>query len=313
MLGQKDRGIESILPHGEQADLEWFFGRGQVAFERSPMGDMLRRAELRTFGSMMCRGCKGNGYRKSEGQVIREAIEKLRKWQEMHAEQIADGRIQPETIRGSKRFVPADYDDGSCRSCQGSGWVPRARRYRRLGAITARPMQTEKSDAQEPSTDDLERYGWVSHRLTRVGERTAHVLAGFFGVGIRWQDDRRLGRIFGVMPMTPAGKTLLKASRDKTKSEDVLPNDLILATEMELNLTQRKPRRTELLEAARKQAEEMLRAAEDEWRGSESTRRRPKPPGTPKAAKVYRPVVRDMVADAGRRLVEEVTVERVAS
>jgi len=301
-----------MLATGDQSDLEWFFGKGQVAFERSPMGGMLRSAELRTFGSMTCKACKGKGYRKSAEKIIRDAIANLRQWQEMHAEQLADGRIAAKMIRGSKAFIPEHYDDGSCKKCLGSGWVPRARRFGRCGAVTARPKQTETHDAQEPSTDDLERYGWVSHRLTRVGERTAHVLAAYFGVGLRWQDDRRLGQIFGVMPMTPAGKTLLKSSKAKAISEDVLPNDLILATEAELNMTQRKPRRTELLDAARKQAETMLRDAEDEWRASASTnRRRPKPPGNP-VAKVQRLVVREVVDVSVPRALELVIVERAS-
>jgi len=299
MLGHNE--VSSVLPIGDQEDLVWFFGRGQVAFERSTFGEQLRRAELFTFGTRKCAACKGKGYTETPEQAIRRAIDAVGQYQERHQDQIRAGKMPrlPPWYADENGRIAAGAD-GSCRDCAGSGWLPRASKHRRSSAQSVRETKSHQvRTATEPSTDDLERYGFVSHRLRQMPLGVGRVLAAFFGVGSRYEDDKRLGRIFGVLSLVPAGKTLLKASRDKTKNEDRLPDDVVLATEAELELTQTKPQRKALLKAGIEQAEAQFRAAEDCW--MERDRRPPVAAGTPRNVPALPPRPVDLRLETARR------------
>jgi len=56
----RTRRPKTIEP-GASMDLAWFFGAGQVAFERSVFGAILDRVEASAYVSGQCRACQGAG------------------------------------------------------------------------------------------------------------------------------------------------------------------------------------------------------------------------------------------------------------
>jgi hypothetical protein len=339
--GQKERAIVSWLPIEDQRDLAWFWGPGQVAFERSKLGAQLDVAELFSFGSTTCENCRGSGFA-FQPESVEKGLEAIKAYQAQHADDIAAGKMPP---------IPKWHDDGTCKRCNGFGRIQRDEPHRlsigawchrcgepedirdedlccpscggawtrRSSALTAQPSGTEVRLLAEPYGDELERYGAVSHRLGKISDKARGDLGGFFCTGLRWADDKRLGQIFGVMPRTPAGKTLLRQSRKKTQNEDRLPDDVVLATEAELELTQPKRNRRELLEAARQQAELRLRSSEQEWIGVEIRRfeviraaakpqRPPKPPLNPRPKRVV-----DAKLENVRRSLRIIEIQRVSA
>ncbi len=337
--GQKERAIVSWLPAEDQRDLAWFWGPGQVAFERSKLGAQLDLAELFSFGSVDCGKCRGSGF-VFQHESVEKGLEAIRAYQVQHADDIAAGK---------KPAIPKWHDDGTCDACEGFGRVPLDRPHRisigawcyrcgepesmrdealvcpncggpwtrRQSALTAQSMGNEVRLLHEPYGDELERYGSVSHRLGKIDNASRGTLGGFFCTGLRWADDKRLGQIFGVMPRMPAGKTLLKMSRKKTQNEDQLPDDVVLATEAELELTQPKQNRRELLDHARQQAETSLRKAEQAWLGVEmryfdvvraahKAQKPPRPALNPRPKRVV-----DARLDNVRRSLRIIEIERV--
>lgn len=261
---------EIQIDHGDQADLIWFFSVGQSAFERSTFGHQLERAELFTFGSKICRRCKGAGFTESPEQAIRRATAELKAWQE---------------TRGVKRGAPVGFDDGTCRACLGSGWVPRVSKFQRRGPETARPTTpAARAVPAEPNTDALERYGAVSSRLRRVQAEHRRTLEAYLGViGGAWADDPNRGRIWGVMPLTPAGQKLAKTHRGKGDSELAPDYALNVAAELQLippgDDKQQRARwetRGKLLEAAKEQAERLYAEACAGWVASAGEPRKPR-------------------------------------
>jgi len=251
--------VYSHLPGSDQDDLVWFFGQGQCTFERSVLGYQLRRAELYSFGSRMCPRCKGSGLKgKDQEQIIREAIATIEAMSPQELQRLRD------STRGLRGKIPEWYDDGRCKFCDGFGWVPRDRKHKRVGALTACPTVGElRPVPEEPQSDDLERYGFVSDQLQRLDDREIQTLAAFFGsAGSRNEHDKDRGRIFGVYALTPAGKKLLKMAG----KEGRLTPPLRIENLATVQLTQYKPNRGELLKAARQQAESRLREAETEWK-----------------------------------------------
>jgi hypothetical protein len=322
-IGQKDRVIKSALPEGEQRDLTWFFGKGQTAFERSTFGDSLQRCELFTFGSKICETCDGSGFPGNTDESLKKAIAAVEDWQERRGKTFAAELREYQMVHG-KRAYPKWYDDGTCKSCRGSGWVPRRDRMRlsriawchkcgepdveptqrvcpncggkwtvRAAKVSARPSGNEVHLLAEPYGDDLERYGSVSKRLSTLAPDYADTMRGFFGAGQRWADDRKLGHIVGVMPLTLAGRDLLEESREKTKNESKLPDDYVIATEIEMQFIQPKKTRGGLIDTARDQAESLLRDAEKEWRFDEDDDA-PKPDEKPKPRRPERLKARDL-------------------
>lgn len=268
--------IRSQLKHDDQQDLAWFFVEGAVAFDRSPIGAQLDAAELFTFGPMICAACQGAGYQGDPEELIVEAIEKARKLED---ELAARGESLAVNLRRWRlehgQEAPPWYDDGQCRVCNGSGWLPRRTKHGTVrAALTARPTgsSVNKRGGREPSSDVLERYGFVCRRLSRVPHGHRETLEAFFGLaGLRWAEDRFRGRIWGVMPLTPAGKKLVKQSRGKRDGGAVLTDDQILNVEAELEKQKPMKTRGELLKAAREQAADLFRAAEAAWRGDRPT------------------------------------------
>ena len=261
----------SSLPDGDRQDLIWFFGAGQVAFERSTFGYQLERAELFTFGSMRCRECDGRGYLKSMDESIREAIVNLKQWQEANAGRIRLGRTRDRAGDANQNpLVPPDYDDGSCPKCKGAGWVPRATKHPRAGRVTAKPIHGQARQVpEEPSTDALERYGSVSHQLGKLSKSHVATLGAYFGIfGSHWENDPNRGRIWAVRAMTQAAHKLLRMSRNRTKDTEndrELRQDEILNVIAEVQSVNPQRQRGELLAATLGQAETMLEQAEKAW------------------------------------------------
>ncbi len=296
-VGNSSGVIRSRLRGEDQGDLAWFFVEGAVAFDKSPLGAMLERAELFTFGPMVCPGCNGEGYRGDPEKKILEAIDAAKK---LEAELAARGESFASNLRkwrtehGKER--PPWYDDGQCRVCNGCGWLPRTiklnedtwakkvtawawgpsvdengHRTYRLSSDDeteyARPTGSsiKKMAGREPPGEMLERYGLVSRKLSRVSDDHRATLEAFFGLaGLRWAEDRYRGRIWGVMPLTPAGKKLIKQSRKKADGA-MVTDDQVLNVEAELQKGKPMKTRGALLEEARNQAIERLHRAEDAW------------------------------------------------
>jgi hypothetical protein len=256
--------IRSRLEHEDQADLRWFFVEGAVAFDRSPMGPMLDSAELFTFGPMVCPSCDGEGFCGDIETALRDAIDRARKWEAACGTRLADALR--EWRKENDEQKPPWYDDGQCAACGGSGWIPRRRKLDE-GSVqpTARPTgsSVNKRGGIEPSSDLLERYGFVCTRLLKLSKRHHATFEAFFGLpGTRWSDDR--GRIWGLMPLTFAGQKIVKSSK-KRGLERGLRDDEILNVEAELQKVKPMKTRRALFAAAREQAEERLRKAELAW------------------------------------------------
>ena len=257
------------IPHDDQKDLEFFFGPGAAALESSPLGYMLDKAELMTFGSMTCPGCHGEGFPSDHLKKIEAEVRRVKKWQADNSDNIKIGKSPA---------LPPDHDDGTCRVCTGQGVIPQTKRFgsvRRV-QLTARPTGSSKGSkqGQETPTGILERFGEVSHRLYRLGSETMYTLELYFGnVGSRWADDKSRGRLWALLPRTPAGSKLVRMSREKTQGEGSLRDDEVLDVEATLELGCPVKARAALLKAAREQAQEALRSAEDAWMGSPATRK----------------------------------------
>lgn len=256
--------VRSTLRDEDQRDLSWFLIEGQVVFDRSPMGAMLDRAEQFTFGSMICPSCEGSGFPGDVDTAIGEAIERAKKW-EASSDKRLDVALR-EWRKEHGKEAPPWYDDGTCKVCTGSGWIPRARKFPRAGALTARPKQVAGSQAVEPSHDALERFGHVSRELRRISGEHQATLDGFFGLaGHRWADDPKRGRIWGVMALTKAGEKLIKRSRSKSDLKMSGDQRLHVQAELELIQPDKTKMRSALLALAHTQAVAMLRAAEDAY------------------------------------------------
>ena len=271
------------IPHDDQKDLEFYFGPGAAALESSPLGYMLDKAELMTFGSQTCPGCHGEGFPPDHLQRIEAEIKSVRKWQADNAEKIRSGKVAA---------LPPGHDDGLCRICHGQGVIPQTKRFgsvRRV-QLTARPTGSSKGSkqGQETPTGILERFGEVSHRMYRLGAETMLTLELYFGnVGSRWSETPKRGRIWALLPRTNAGRKLVRLSRALTEGESNIRDDEVLDNDATLELTQpgtmlketredgtiKQHSRKKLLADAQQQAQDALRRAEDAWMGSPATRK----------------------------------------
>lgn len=268
----------------DEADLSWFFGPGQGAFERSVFGAMIRRLDLRAHLSKRCHRCDGVGF--TDADILGSAA-----W-------FAENK----PVRGTtseqweKWLQKADDHQPRCGDCDGGGVIslrlprkaPRRNGYKRCrdcrgvsGAVTcecggkgylvcepAFPAGSSEEVGYTPDEGALQRYALVSRRLDRAGDSSGRVretLGVYYGdVGARWGRTRH-GRLFGLYALTPAGKKLLM--RGGESGTTLTPAER-LGVEAELERAQPKPNRRALLTAAHMQALEMFGTAALAWNGA---------------------------------------------
>lgn len=211
---------------GDEADLEWYFGPGQSAFERSTFGAMLDAMERASFSTTRCARCDGDG-------VLDVGMVAAAKW---------------------------------CPACGGTGY--RERRSRHTNAtLTAQPTAEDKGGrGYTPTERALERYAAVSRRLDRVERAHVEVLTAYYGdTGARWGRTRH-GRTFAVYALTPAGHKLVRMAMLGSGTDGVhLSAGERIGVQAELEKTQPKATRRALLDAADRQARELVEAASVEW------------------------------------------------
>lgn len=247
----KAEAVLSYLDGEDQRSLQWFFTDGQCAFEKSVFGAQLDRAMMMSHGTEPCDVCHGTGYADTPRKAITKAIEMIAQWR-------ADG--------ADPKKKPL-YKDTDCPECEGDGFVPVKLHGSPQGRITAKPTGSSiKGGGREPSVIALETYGLVIGKISRMSDESAHALEAFFGMaGERWEGDPNRGRIWGVLPLTPAGKKLVKRSREKTSQQGTLTDDQVLNVEAELQELAPDGNRGKLLETGRAQAVALFRRAEEAW------------------------------------------------
>lgn len=254
----------STLSRDAQADLTWFFSEGQVVFERSPMGLMLKKAENSTFGSKVCSACDGVGYEEAPEAAIRKAIEAGREWEQLHGSNVAAAIREHQRVHGC---APSWFEDGTCRSCSGSGWTPRKQRGKSRGAVTVWPTGSSlnRQSATEIDGDTVERYGRVVRRLARLPRVERRTAEQFFGLAGGLLLEAGRGRIWAVMADTTAARKLIRMGRGKTKAGPRRSPIETLSVEAELQLSQPNETRGTLLAMAFAQARERVLDLEHHW------------------------------------------------
>jgi hypothetical protein len=243
------------LEHEVEAMLEWFWCYGGSLFEKSTFGVQLARAELESSGSITCGGCGGNGFpggdttqfgncepckgwgivwfrhtSKTKGvvyatdfctrcdttkkrQKIEEGFERLRQLGALL--DVLSARC------GVTRQAPPLSPH--CHACGGSGYVE-------THAVT---MQGDPAESMgiAPDTSAIERYAVVSRWLKRLDAEHGRTLERYYGmVGLHWgrggREDELNGcdRYWAIIPLTPAGRTLLAKIKNPLA---ITPNELL--------------------------------------------------------------------------------------
>lgn len=231
------------MPNNEAADLTWFFGPGSVKFERSTCGSMLEAMERDSCESKKCSQCKGQGI-------------------------LGIGMDVTETGYG-------DY----CSRCNGTGSLPVASK-RSKNVLTARPKsQSGGGYGKTPNDKTLTRYASISRRINRLQEtdpESVQVLAAFYGnAGTRWAQTEGYSRVFPVLVLTQAGRTILKRSWTSATLQmyDSIPDVPQDAHEQLgqlhlVNKVQPDGARSKLFAEAFLQGERLLNTATENWLGT---------------------------------------------
>jgi len=127
------------------------------------------------------------------------------------------------------------------------------------GALTARPRGgSEPASGNSPEEGLIRRYAHISRLLKRLGQQDADavlILAAYYGdQGARWGRTPH-GRLFALLPLTPAGMQLLRRSRKRARAVDLgLSSAEQLGVEVEVQAVQPHAWRTLLIEQAKRQA-----------------------------------------------------------
>lgn len=185
------RGIKPT----DEALLDWFFGVGQTVFERSTAGGMFERARIFAVDKPTT--------------TLRE-----RKRRRLRGAQTAKPNTGADPTGEGLREAPSDPPEK---------WDP-LKDYYSTG-ITARPSHGREPEVRDaPNDRDLFRYAEASRRIAAVAAidaTSAAVLKAYYGdQGAMWGRSD-LGRIVAVMPLTEAGRELLRRSGERDKRRGV--------------------------------------------------------------------------------------------
>jgi hypothetical protein len=182
--------------------VEWYFCKGQSAFERSVTGSIIDAAELGDYTSRPCKNCGGSG--------VFGDIESMRtnlvKWQE-------------EDKKPLRTHILEFFRD--CPACHGTGVIERRRArwflkfsadapFEPLNAIDVHPRKQHESGTRGPPDDTvLTRYAVVCRRLQYVPKWERQIIgAGYGPWGSGWAETT-YGREWAVIPFTVVGMALL--------------------------------------------------------------------------------------------------------
>jgi hypothetical protein len=206
-------------------DLAWYFRRGGTdVFAVSTCGSQWERASLFARSWAPCEHCGGDKRRGRVGSgfVASKSVGRTPSGHEAELLKLLD--LYADVL------PPAA--DTECPKCRGRGYLTDQRGHSGKGALTARPsgssVKSKLGGSVEFDGADLVRLGRVTRILAETSaqdERAAQVLAAYYGpewtpipdepvqVSKRERDSDRIAGIFGVWPLTAAGKTLCKQTK----------------------------------------------------------------------------------------------------
>lgn len=199
-MGKKKKSV-SEMGQTDALQLEWYLGPGQATFERSPFGAMLERSWLLSEVSERCSKCGGQGI--LDGDHVKPGKCK-------HCSGGCDYCINGQVVEGCW-----------CDKCRGTGF-----NNVRIRNDRNQTVKLKKSAGREPGyTPDnwsLTTYAAISRRLKALCDLSGvayEVLTTYHGdKGSRWADTEQ-GRIFSVIPLTKAGRKLLKLAQTNAGDE----------------------------------------------------------------------------------------------
>ena len=162
------KAISSKMSRGDQGELQWFFGRGQVAFERSTMGGMLDRAN--TFNLTAIR------------EIYRERGERS---PDPHSPITARPTAE---VRAPSGHVPDD--NVLTRYAQVSRRLMAMEKEWRAGVVV---LEAFYGDVGARWADTQERRLFSLYSLTRSGKRLLKADAEKYPTRVAMADHERLG------------------------------------------------------------------------------------------------------------------------
>ena len=200
------RSLDVLIPRLLDAEtLEWYLGRGQSVFERSPTGAVLDMIAMHAYTSIRCRTCRGEGI---VGSI--DIIPRLKLlWKE------------PEK-RPLRALIERAFSD--CPECHGVGSIKVEEGYRQvyskeapfapLNPIDVKPRAASQASSKSaPDDEDLTRYASVSRRLAQLPRDAERIIrVGWGPEGQSWADIMERGRVWAIVPLTREGSALLKAN-----------------------------------------------------------------------------------------------------
>lgn len=245
------------MPLGDEAKLQWYFGVGMAAFERSPMGAMIDRLDLlANHRERRCKKCENGALPNGRDCPACKGTGFLARFQAA-APPLRTGYCRCPTCKGR-----GEHAGKVCSQCDGDRYISED-----VNAY-ANPDHAEAS-GYLPDDTSLQRFAWVSRRLALLpGMLHAEVLEAFYGdAGARWGLTRH-GRILALYPLTRKGSAWSAAARKESekhrKSSDLSPSE-ILGVQAELEKSQPKRERRAALDTCERQAKVLYVQAVRAW------------------------------------------------
>jgi len=227
----------------DEADLRWFFGAGQSAFEGSPWGRMLEAAEALSMTS-------------AGERVLSPPEHRVQVWEYRQRNCCRDSTIGFDaSLRDILRRAAAPFVEEFDPSLDADG-------------------QDDSGGAWGDGPHDhvLCRYGRVSRRLRASQGRLYSALAAYHGLAANRYETGSLGRWAAIMPLTAAGEKLLEARSRRLGEHDEAgqPAERLVA-EWQVLQQQKRPEdlKRRLFEQARGQCRQLLHEAQDSYAGSD--------------------------------------------
>jgi len=225
----------------DEADLRWFFGEGQSAFEGSPWGRMLEKAEALSVTS--------------DGERVLSPPE--------HRVQVWEYRQ-----RNCRRSSTTGFD-ASLRDLLRRAAAPFVEEFD-PGLDADGQDESGGVSGDGPPDHVLCRYGRVSRRLRAAQGRLYSVLAAYHGLAANRHETGSLGRLVVILALTEPGERLLanRARRLGTGDEAGQPAERLLA-EWQLEQQKHDDLRRRLFTAAQTAARALLHEAQDAYGAGE--------------------------------------------
>jgi phage FluMu protein Com len=245
-----------------QAELTWFLTSGETAFERSPMGHMLWKAEVEAYVSDKCKFCD-NG-------IVTEKT-------------IARYAAKPK-LMGSAQL--GDW----CPRCKGSGTIPVRMTAEEQREFESGDFTRADQGGQREQVDDtvLIHYAHVSRTLKKMPPAYAAALLAAYGNDGARLEAEASGRAWAVVPLTTSGLKILERERErKHPRKNIDPYDNKVECLVQLFRLSRNDKKVqaelgELLADGLDNATTLLHSAEECWDDITSEKDADKPKGIAK-------------------------------